>query len=348
MYEPSVIKVSVCISVHNTEKLLRRCLDSIINQTLKNIEIILVNNGSTDSSLEIMHEYRERFPDIVSVYSQEDRGLAQGRQTGIDNAKGEYIAFLDADDYVKNDAYEKMYISASKHNVDIVECSTIREGKIIQSGYNGIHRTSEILKDYFLSGVLPTMIWMRLYRRNLFVEPVMPNMYVNNEDIFAFPCLLYKAKNIFYLKESLHYYTTDNEQSVMIKVNKKISDEEKIIKNRVKTLFVIDHIKNYIGIDNIESKYSQEFKMFTARTILNFCLNDFKTLRIKGSIKVAGEKTGINVDDLRDSFKTLKHFNKAIQRSINFLGFEKTLILYKFSKRILSFVILPQSRASSL
>jgi len=332
------ICVSICISVHNTETLLRRCLESVVNQTLQNIEIILVNNGSTDSSLKIMQEYREKFPGLVKVYSQDDRGLAQGRQTGIDNAGGEYIAFLDADDYVKIDAYEKMYAIAFEQNADIVECSTLRELKIIESKYSGLQNASEILADYFLNGDLPTMLWMRLYRKSLFIEPVLPNMYVNNEDIFAFPCLLYKAKSIYYLKEQLHFYTTDNEQSVMVGVKRKVFNEEEIIQNRIKTLIVIDHIRGYIGEDNIERKYAQEFSMFTARTILNFCLSDFKSLRIGETIKIASDKTSININELSDCFKKLKHFNKMVQVSVNFLGFNNTLVLFKITKRILSFI----------
>ena len=193
------IEVSICISVHNTEIFLRRCLESVVNQTLVRKEIILIDNGSTDSSLSIMLEYQAQYPNIINVHSQEDKGLAQGRQAGINNAKGRFIAFLDADDYVKIDTYEKMYISALRHNVDIVECQTIRESVIIKSNYNGVHCTSKVLSDYFVNGGVPTMLWMRLFKRSLFSRPVMPNMYVNNEDIFAFPCLLYKAKDIFFL-----------------------------------------------------------------------------------------------------------------------------------------------------
>lgn len=105
-------KVSVCISVYNTSHLLPRCLDSVVTQSLKEIEVILVNNGSTDNSLQIMEEYQQRFPEMIKIFSQEDRGLAQGRQSGINNAMGEYITFLDADDYVTEDAYEKMYTTA--------------------------------------------------------------------------------------------------------------------------------------------------------------------------------------------------------------------------------------------
>ena len=107
-------QVTLCISIYNSEKFLRRCLDSVVSQTLKRLEIILVNDGSTDSSLKIMNEYRDKYPNNIKVISQENKGLAQGRQTGIDHANGEFIAFLDSDDYVKKDAYEKMYDSAIK------------------------------------------------------------------------------------------------------------------------------------------------------------------------------------------------------------------------------------------
>lgn len=328
------VKVSVCISIYNGEGFLRKCLDSVVCQTLKEIEIVLVNNGSTDLSLEIMNEYKEIYPNIIRVYSQEDRGLAQGRQTGIDNARGEFVAFLDADDYITKDAYALMYASAIKHNVEIIECMTLKDGKIIQSKYKGVRKTSEILRDYFSNGDIPSMIWLRLYKRSLFANPVMPNIYVNNEDIFAFPCLLYMAKDIYYLKEQLHYYSTDNNQSVMFEIDKKISNEEKIIQNRVKTLDVVRHLEKFIGKKNINKKYSDEFNAFIARTVLNFCLNQFKSISVKESIEIACRKTDVNLNYLNNSFKNLKHFNKFIQKSVNLFGLEKTVFFYRLSKRI--------------
>jgi glycosyltransferase involved in cell wall biosynthesis len=330
------VKVSVCISIYNGERFIRKCLDSVVCQTLKEIEIVLVNNGSTDLSLKIMNEYKEIYPNIIRVYSQEDKGLAQGRQTGIDNARGQFVAFLDADDFVSKDAYEKMYDSAIKHSVDIVECMTLKGNKVIQSKYKGLKKASEILQDYFLNGDISTMIWLRLYNRSLFINPVMPNMYVNNEDIFAFPCLLHVAKNIYYLKEQLHYYSIDNEQSVMKEVNNKTSNEEKIIQNRVKTLYVVKHLENFIGINYIDKKYSEEFNVYTARTVLNFCMNEFKSLSVDDSIKIATEKTGVYLNDLNYSFKRMKHFNKLIQKSINYLGFKKTVFLYRTTKGLFS------------
>ena len=329
-------KVSICISVHNTEQLLTRCLDSVTSQTLKDIEVILVNNGSTDSSLDIMEEYKERYPEIIKVYSQEDMGLAQGRQTGVNNANGEYVTFLDADDYVTNDAYEKMYASAIRHNVDIVECRTLRDGKIIESNYHGVHETAQILKDYFFYGDIPAMMWMRLYRNKLFDKPVLPQIYVNNEDVFAFPCLLYKAKDIFYLKEQLHYYTTDNEHSVMNGIKNKVINEDKIINNRVKTLYVIEHIEKHIGKHIIENDFSQEFKTYTARLILDFCLNDFKSLLPKDSLNLAFKNTGAKKADMSTCYDHIKYNNKLIQKSVNVLGLEKTISLYRLLMRIRS------------
>ena len=331
-------QVTLCISIYNSEKFLRKCLDSVVSQTLKRLEIILVNDGSTDSSLKIMNEYRDKYPNNIKVISQENKGLAQGRQTGIDHANGEFIAFLDSDDYVKKDAYEKMYDSAIKNNVDIVECMSNRDGKILKSDYKGVKNSNDILIDYFSNGDIMPMIWLRLYKRNLFVKPVMPNIHVNNEDVFAFPCLLYKAKNIFFLKEVLHFYSLDNEESVMAKLTTRNYDEKKIINNRVKTLYVINHIKNFIGTNNIKNKYSNEFKAFTARTVLNFCLHEFKSLSKREIMKIAFEKTDTNLKVLKTSFKTLKHYNKLIQKSINYFGLEKTMLIYKKSKRIFRFI----------
>jgi glycosyltransferase involved in cell wall biosynthesis len=283
-----------------------------------------------------MEEYQVRYPEIIKVYSQEDMGLAQGRQTGINNANGEYITFLDADDYVTNDAYEKMYASAVRNDVDIVECRTLRDGNIIESNYQGAHDATQILKDYFFNGDIPSMMWMRLYRKNLFDKPVFPDIYVNNEDIFAYPYLLYKAKDIFYLKEQLHYYTTDNEDSVMNGIKNKIVDEDKIINNRIKTLYVKEHIENQIGKKVIENEFSLEFKTYTARLILDFCLNDFKSIKPKDSLKIALKTTGIKLADIRPCYVNIKYNNKLIQKSVNVLGLEKTISLYRLLIRVRS------------
>jgi len=111
-------KVSVIIPVYNTEKYLREALDSIVNQTLKEIEIITIDDGSTDSSLEILNEYAKKDKRII-VYSQENHGLSKTRNFGLNICKGNYIYFFDSDDILHQTALEETYNKSEKYNLDL-------------------------------------------------------------------------------------------------------------------------------------------------------------------------------------------------------------------------------------
>jgi len=291
-------KLSVCISVHNTEKYLPRCLDSVVNQTIRNIEIVLVDNGSSDSSLEIMKRYMGQYPERhIIIVEQEDRGLAQGRQAGIEHASGKYLAFLDADDYVMPEAYETLVSYAECHQVDIVEMETMRGNQLYSSPYNGIKDSHEILREYFLGkpGIYP-MIWLRVYSRALFEKPVMPNTYVNNEDIFAFPCLMYAAKNIGYIKEKLHVYSVDNEEAEMSKLVKKEENAYAYFENRQRTLKCIHHVEDFIGIENIEQELMPEFGSFKEIIIVSFLFAQIKGISTARKMTYIREEFGFSSD----------------------------------------------------
>ena len=140
------IKISVIISIYNTEKYIRECLDSVINQTLKNIEIICVNDGSTDNSLNILKEYESKDKRII-IIDQKNQGLSCSRNNAMKIAKGEYIQFLDSDDYLKSDTIEKLYNFANKNDLEL--CSF--------SGYNFIDGENELLENkYWDFDFLPT------------------------------------------------------------------------------------------------------------------------------------------------------------------------------------------------
>ncbi len=111
--------ISVIIPVYNVEKYLRECIDSVLNQTYKNYEIILVDDGSTDSSGRICDEYAEK-NDKITVVHKKNSGPSKTRNVGLTNAKGEYIYFLDSDDYLDLNAFEKLMYVAEKENADIV------------------------------------------------------------------------------------------------------------------------------------------------------------------------------------------------------------------------------------
>ena len=113
--------VSVIIPVYNAEAYLEECLDSVVNQTLKNIEIICVNDGSTDNSLDILKEYQEK-DDRVIIINQENQGAGVARNQGIKVAKGNYLSILDADDFFELNMLELMCMNALKFDADVTIC----------------------------------------------------------------------------------------------------------------------------------------------------------------------------------------------------------------------------------
>ena len=127
--EKGNIKISVIVPVYNVEKYLLECLDSIINQTLKEIEIICVNDGSTDNSLSILKEYASKDNRIILI-DKENEGLGYTRKVGLDNATGKYILFCDSDDfYSELTAFEELYNYIEKVKVDVVIFECIRFDK---------------------------------------------------------------------------------------------------------------------------------------------------------------------------------------------------------------------------
>ena len=119
------VKVSIIVPVYNVEKFIDKCLDSLVNQTLDEIEVIVVNDGSPDNSQEIIDRYVQKYPNKVKSFIKENGGQGSARNVGIDKANGEYISFVDSDDYLDLDAIEVMYNKAKEENSDIVICDMI-------------------------------------------------------------------------------------------------------------------------------------------------------------------------------------------------------------------------------
>ena len=117
-----MIKVSIIVPFYNVENYIEKCLQSLVNQTLEDIEILLVNDGSKDRSEEIAKQFIEKYPNKIIYLEKENGGLSDARNYAIPHAKGEYIAFLDSDDYVETNMYEEMYNKAKKEDLDYVEC----------------------------------------------------------------------------------------------------------------------------------------------------------------------------------------------------------------------------------
>lgn len=163
-----MIKVSIIVPVYNVEKYLPQCLDSLINQTLKDIEIICVNDGSKDNSETILKAYQIKDPRI-KIINQENQGLSVARNTGISAAKGEYIGLVDSDDWVDLDFYEKLYNAAKKYDSDIAAGDFYRRGKILKT-QKLKYKKEEFFKDNVekvkQAGIPKhNYVWNKIYRR---------------------------------------------------------------------------------------------------------------------------------------------------------------------------------------
>lgn len=163
-------KVSVSVPVYNAMKYLRQCLDSLVNQTLRDIEIILVDDGSTDGSGAICDEYATSNPQIKVIHKA-NGGSASARQTALDASKGKYICSCDADDWVELDTYELLYKKAEETDADIVMCdywSEYPDGRQIASVYGRNPNDRKDLLADALNGKFPSQVWCKMFRRDIF------------------------------------------------------------------------------------------------------------------------------------------------------------------------------------
>lgn len=206
--------LSVIIPIYNVEKYLTKCIESVINQTYKNIEIILVNDGSTDNSKEIIDKYSS-IDSRIKVINKKNGGLSDARNVGIELAKGEYITFLDSDDWIELNMYEKLYKYIKQENADIVQCSY---QKVYDEEVNNQKNKEEVNimsgeKSLYNLGEKTVVVWNKIYKRELFNDIRFPKGKYH-EDEFTIYKVLYKANKIVDLNLPLVYYR-QREDSIM-------------------------------------------------------------------------------------------------------------------------------------
>lgn len=206
------INVSLIIPVYNVEKYLCKCMESAIGQTLKYIEIIIVNDGSTDNCASIIEEYAAR-DERVKVINQENKGLSAARNTGIMVAKGEYLAFLDSDDWVTPGFLEKMYNTAKEKDADIVICNHTKvvEGVVefpVKRHFRSDEITSfEALRKVISDTEIKSFAWDKLYKRSLFTQnDISYPQGLYFEDMATTFKLFYYSSKIATIKDCLYYY----------------------------------------------------------------------------------------------------------------------------------------------
>ena len=218
-------KVSVIVPVYNAEKYLEKCISSIANQTLDDIEILAINDGSKDNSLNVLDNLSIKYKDKIRVFDKPNGGAGSARNIGIDNATGEFIKFVDADDYLSLNILERMYTIAKEKKVSLVRgnyqtiigpiktidtCSwsNIKESKIVDVREN---------KDYIVTET--PGIGNKLIRRDLIGELRFPEK-TKWEDLAIIPVVIASSEKIFHLNEPVYNYRVNMNTTITDFINK--------------------------------------------------------------------------------------------------------------------------------
>ena len=293
-------KISIIMPVYNVERYLKSCLESVVHQTLQEIEAIIVNDGSTDHSLEILKEYEAKYPEMVHVYTTENRGVSHARNYGIERAVGEYVLFVDSDDFIELNMCERLYEKASADNNDIVICryydifqneKTHQLQKKMGKAYEiTIGRNFNIHDTKFELTHISPFPWDKLYRRSLFDAHKFPEK-LRFEDLAIMYCVMTSAQSIGVIEDRLYNYRRSNQGSFLSNFSEGTLDIVKSLE-----LFVEGMKKQ----DNF-NEFFEEVEYICARHLL-IRYNAIFDTATKGKLKVKKEMIHRSMDFLESNF----------------------------------------------
>ena len=293
------VKVSVIIPVYNVEEYIDKCLKSLVNQTLKEIEIIVVNDGSPDNSQKIIDKYVKKYPDKVKSFIKENGGQGSARNYGLLQAKGEYIAYVDSDDWVETNMFEEMYNKAISDNSDIVVC-----------GNNVVSMSGEIIKvepaviynDTNLDILFGKMaVWNKIYKKELLLKNKIEfRQKVWYEDIDFSVKILFDSLNVSFVDKPFYNYllrpgSTMNNSNIKRNLELNLAFDEmldyfkknnKLEKNYEKLEFLCLYHMYVSGITRvINCKVPMKDKKIIINKYIDYVKNNFKTFKNNKYIK---------------------------------------------------------------
>lgn len=281
-------KVSVIVPVYGVEKYIDKCLNCLVNQTLEDIEVIVVNDGTKDNSQKIIDKYVKKYPNKVKSFIKENGGQGSARNYGLKKATGEYIGYVDSDDYVEFDMYEKLYNKAKENNLDIVICGNYN----VSEDYKSKKIDLEFIKynDNKLNALLgKKAVWNKIYKKNI-VENLEFRSKVWYEDFDFSIKAICNAKKIDYINEPLYDYLI-REGSTMnnsnIERNLEIIDAfNEIIKDKkykkyydILEFLAVDHIYISAVVRVINAKADKQKKLEVINKLIDYMNNNFDNFR---------------------------------------------------------------------
>ena len=336
------ILISAIIPVYNSEKYLEDCIRSLMNQTLKNIEMIFINDGSTDKSLDILRMY-EKLDDRIIVINQDNNGPSSARNKGIRIARGEYLSFIDSDDWIKKNMYEDMYNRSQESSIDIIVSDMISYKSQKEQYYSrelnledGIYKYKEIhekvipklFKDNSFNSMANKLFKNSIVKKNslkLDEDIYYAEDWKFNVDFFRY------TKSLVYINQAFYFYRRGHDSS-SCKYNDNTFKQNAIslYKNRKK-------YSMYFGID----KYSGSFDLF--QTANHCLLRELNRNDINIKDKYQNIKNIIINEDLIEAINMLNTNELNIKQKLIYLLIKHKLILityiYLFFKIKLVFII---------
>lgn len=250
-------KVSVIVPVYNEEKYLNECLNSLVNQTLKDIEIIVINDGSKDSSLDIMQKFAENYKDKVKIIDSKNSGAGSARNKGLDIATGEFIKFVDADDYLRLDILERMYALAKENKVKLVRGNhqtIVGPIKMMDTcSWSGL-KGNQIVdvrenKDYIITET--PGIGNKLISRDLLGDLRFPE-HTKWEDLAIMPVVVASSEKIYHMDEPVYNYR--------VNMNTTITDFIKKIPNILDIIRCVETLEKHMEQRCLSEEYKSQIE----------------------------------------------------------------------------------------
>ena len=269
-------KVSIIVPIYNSEKYMNKCIESILNQTLTEIEIILVNDGSTDNSGKIIDNYAKK-DNRIKVIHQQNSGPSVARNKGISTAKGKYIGFVDSDDYIESTMYEELYNNANSKNIEVAMCSYNEKHLYNKAKYvikanldSGSIYEKEDIKNNIISTFSKNdnygfySLWNKIYLKEWLLKSNL-ELDVNRdhgEDWWFNINVFSKLNSFVYIDKELYNYVHSNNNSLMVKYRENQFDL--FLDGRLKMKEIMP--KEYMDYDEFNKRFIYEFSSYIIRT----------------------------------------------------------------------------------
>ena len=317
--------VSVIVPFYNVENYIEKCLNTLVHQTLKDIEIILVNDGSQDRSMVVVKKFLEQYPDKITYLEKENGGLSDARNYAIPYAKGEYIAFLDSDDYVEKTMYKDMYELAKKEDSDMVECNFYweypnKKKEDIGVVYNGKKEMLEKVR---------VVAWNKLIKKEVLEKSkvTFPKGYRYEDVEFTYKLIPYLDKVSFLKKPCVHYIQREGS----------ISNNQN---ERNKEIFdVLEHVIDFYKENDLYDEYKDELEYIYIRYA--FCSSLLRTVKIKDEfvqrklLDLTWEKVNTTFPEWKKNpvLKSKKDLKSIYLKTINKFTFEMYSTLFSLFQK---------------